>query len=200
MKVMREAIEKMITDNIRSNALLFNHITNIQDFVYEIINCYKEDNKVMICGNGGSAADSQHIAGELVCAFKIKGRKPLEAIALTTDTSVLTAWSNDYSDGFDTVFARQVEAHGKKGDVLLGLSTSGNSKNVINAFQKGREIGTKNLSLTGKGGRLKEYSDLNLSVNSEDTPRIQEAHMLVYHIICELVEKEIFGGISSQSS
>jgi len=147
--------------------------------------------KALIFGNGGSAADAQHIAGELVGRFK-KERKGLPAIALTTDTSILTAWSNDYS--FEDVFARQVEALAKPGDFLWGISTSGNSQNVINAFDVGRRIGAYNFSMTGEGGGLlKERSDLNFSVLSNDTPRIQEAHMLAYHLICGLVEDKIFG-------
>ncbi|NCO04695.1 MAG: D-sedoheptulose 7-phosphate isomerase [Candidatus Magasanikbacteria bacterium] len=156
--------------------------------IYETFNL---GNKLLIFGNGGSAADAQHIAGELVGRFK-RERKGLPAMALTTDTSIITAWSNDYA--FDSVFSRQVEAFAKPGDFLWGISTSGNSPNVLYAFDKGRGIGTFNFSMTGgNGGQLKKKSDLNLNISSDDTPRIQEAHMLAYHLICGLVEDKMFG-------
>jgi len=180
-------IEKIIKENISCKNEFLSQIGNIKKVSEKIIECFKKGNKVLIFGNGGSAADAQHIAGELVGRFKLE-RKALPAIALTTDTSILTAWSNDYD--FSSVFERQVEALAKKGDVLIGLSTSGNSKNVVKALEKGKEIGTINISLTGgDGGKIKQAGDININVNSKITPRIQECHMLAYHIICELVEK-----------
>jgi len=185
-------IAECIKESARLKYALSGRIKEIEKIADEIVKCYKERNgRVLICGNGGSAADSQHIAGELVGRFKLE-RPALDARALTTDTSILTAWSNDYD--FETVFARQVEACARKLDILLGISTSGNSKDVVKAFEKGREIGTYNIALTGEGGgKLKELSDICFDVYSKDTPRIQESHMLIYHIVCDLVEKKMFG-------
>ena len=149
----------------------------------------RKGGKVLICGNGGSAADSQHIAAELVGRFKLE-RRALAALALTTDTSILTCLANDYS--FDKVFERQVEAHGRKGDVLIGLSTSGASQNVLKAFKKAREMGLLTVGfLGGDGGVIKTECDLALVIGSSDTPRVQEMHILAAHIICGLVEESI---------
>jgi D-sedoheptulose 7-phosphate isomerase len=154
-----------------------------------IIECFRRGGKVLICGNGGSAADAQHIAGELVGRFKLE-RKALAAIALTTDSSVLTSIGNDYDYG--KIFERQIEALGRKGDLLIGISTSGKSENVVRAIRKAKEIGIKTVSLVGKAeSDLKTLSDISISVSSENTPRIQECHLLGYHVICELVEKEM---------
>ena len=145
---------------------------------------------VYVCGNGGSAADAQHIAAEFVGRFKLE-RPALPAIALTANTSVLTAWSNDYS--FETVFSRQVEALGLKGDIAWGISTSGNSPNVVAALKKARELGMRTLGLSGNGGgRMSPLCDINLTISSKDTPRIQEAHLAGYHIICKLVEDTLY--------
>lgn len=184
-----EKIKKLMLESIECKKIFLDEYKNIDKAANALVNCFKRGNKVLICGNGGSAADAQHIAAELVGRYNLE-RSGLPAIALTTDSSILTAWSNDYN--FESVFARQVEALAKKGDVLIGISTSGNSKNVINALRKGREIGTINISLTGKdGGKIKPLSDININVHSSSTPRIQECHMLAYHIICEIVEEEI---------
>lgn len=146
--------------------------------------------KVLLCGNGGSASDAQHIAAELSGRFYYD-RPPLYAEALHVNTSYLTAVANDYH--FDKVYSRMVEAAGKPGDVLIGLSTSGNSANVVNALESGRLAGMKIISLTGEsGGKMKFISDVLLNVPSTCTPRIQEIHILVGHIICELIEKNIF--------
>lgn len=154
------------------------------------IKAYKRGNKVLFCGNGGSAADCQHLAAELVGRFK-KERKGLPAIALTTDTSILTALANDY--GYNLVFTRQVEALGIKGDVLYGLSTSGNSTNIIRAceFAKGMDIYTIGF-LGGDGGKLKEIVDLPIVVPTRSSDRIQEVHITIGHIICGLIEQELF--------
>ena len=156
-----------------------------------IINCLNSGGKVMICGNGGSAADSQHIAAELVGRFK-RERRALASIALSTDSSILTSLANDYS--FDRVFSRQVEALGSTGDLLILISTSGNSANLIEAARaaKDGEIGT--MALLGRdGGRLAAEVDFSIIVPSSDTARIQEGHMRIYHIICDLVEEEMAG-------
>jgi len=156
-----------------------------------IYNALKNGNKILICGNGGSAADSQHFAAEIVGRFKLE-RNGLPAIALTTDTSILTAIGNDY--GFDKIFERQVEALGKEGDVLVGISTSGNSENVIKAVNKAKEMGIYTIGLLGKGGgKLKDIVDLALIAPSNNTARIQECHLTIYHVICEEVEKRLFG-------
>jgi D-sedoheptulose 7-phosphate isomerase len=151
-------------------------------------NALKNGNKIMLCGNGGSAADSQHIAAELSGRFK-KERIPLAGIALTTDTSALTAIGNDY--GYEFVFSRQVQALGKKGDVLIAISTSGNSTNVIKAIDSAKKLGIKVITLTGKdGGKMKEMGDVNIVIPSNDTPRIQEMHIMVGHMICALIDEE----------
>lgn len=146
--------------------------------------------KILFCGNGGSAADAQHLAAELSGRFYYD-RPALAAEALTVNTSFLTAVANDYS--FDDVFARMVDSLGQEGDILIGLSTSGNSENVVRAFQKANDKGIITIALTGEnGGKLAREADLVIKVPSADTPRIQESHILIGHIICELVEKTIF--------
>jgi D-sedoheptulose 7-phosphate isomerase len=149
-------------------------------------------NKLLVCGNGGSAADAMHICGELVGRF-FKERRALPAIALNTDPAILTAWSNDYS--YDTVFSRQVEALALAGDVVWGISTSGNSKNVVAALKTARERGASTIALTGQGGgAMAAHADVLLAVPLTTTPRIQEVHSVTYHIICEAVEAELFKG------
>jgi len=154
----------------------------------KVCDSYENDGKLLLCGNGGSAADSQHIAAEMVCKFKLE-RKPYQAMALTTDSSVLTAIANDY--GYEHVFERQVEAHGRRGDVLLGLSTSGNSENVIRALEKAGEIGMYRVAFTGKNRDcgVSKVADTVLYVESDSTARIQEGHITAGHIICDIVEQ-----------
>lgn len=152
-----------------------------------LISCLKSGNKILLCGNGGSAADCQHFAAELTGRFQ-KERKGLPAIALTVDTSALTAISNDYT--FAEVFARQVEALGKQGDVLVSFSTSGNSENVIRAMAKAASLGMKNLAITGRGGKMASMADICLSADETITARIQEVHSLAVHILCEMIEEE----------
>lgn len=155
-----------------------------------IIASLNDGGKVLICGNGGSAADAQHFAGEMVGSFLIKNRPGLAAIALNTDTSVLTCLGNDRS--YDEIFAQQVGAIGHAGDVLIGISTSGNSKNVVRAFEVGREMGMELVALVGEGGKLPEMANISLKVPSYSTPRIQEVHALLIHMICGYVEAEMF--------
>jgi D-sedoheptulose 7-phosphate isomerase len=146
----------------------------------------KRRSAVLICGNGGSAADAMHITGELVGRF-LKERRPFKAVCLSADPTVLTAWSNDYS--FASVFARQVEAYAEPGGVLIGLSTSGNSANVIEAFTAARKLGLKTIAFTGQGGgKLAPLADVLLDVPSASTPLIQQAHICLYHYLCEKVE------------
>lgn len=154
------------------------------------IEAYKNGNKVMFAGNGGSAADAQHFAGELVSRFYFD-RPGLPSIALTTDTSILTAIGNDY--GFDRLFARQVEAQGKEGDVFVGISTSGNSANIVEAMKVCRKMGITTIGLTGlKPCRMDEFSDIIIKVPSTETPRIQECQTLIGHILCCIIEEGIF--------
>jgi len=152
---------------------------------------YKRGNKTLIAGNGGSAADAQHIAGEFVSKFYFD-RPGLASIALTTDTSIITAIGNDY--GYEKLFSRQVQANGVEGDVFIGISTSGNSKNIIEALKECKDKGIITVGLTGEsGGAMKELCDYCICVPSNETPRIQESHILIGHIICAVVEEEIFG-------
>jgi len=150
---------------------------------------FKEGGKVLLFGNGGSAADAQHIAAEFVNRFAIE-RPPLPAIALTTDSSILTSVSNDYA--FDEVFAKQVKALGKKGDVAIGISTSGTSVNVLKALRAAKKIGMTTIALCGEGGKMGPLADVLLAVPSKSTPRIQEAHIAVGHILCELTDTLLF--------
>lgn len=152
--------------------------------------CVRRGNKVLLAGNGGSAADAQHIAGEFVSRFMFD-RPGLSAIALTTDTSIITAIGNDY--GYEKLFARQVQAHGVKGDVFIGYSTSGKSPNVLLAFQEARERGLVTIGLTGnRGGPMRELCDHLLEVPSASTPKIQEGHLVLGHILCGIVEEQMF--------
>lgn len=185
-KRMQEAIENF-------NKLLQNKesIDTIFRAAELVVSAIKSGKKIMICGNGGSAADAQHIAGEFLCRF-YKDRNPMPAIALSTDTSVLTSISNDYS--YDEVFSRQVRGLGKNGDLLLGISTSGSSKNVFQAFNVAHTLGIKTILLTGEVEKeIASISDIVITTPSTDTPRIQEMHLLIEHIICEIVEKEVSG-------
>lgn len=159
----------------------------IVEAVQMMLAVFRSGGKILFCGNGGSAADSQHIAAEFIGRFQ-KERRSLPAIALTTDSSILTALGNDY--GYDVVFARQVEGLGRPGDLLVGISTSGNSRNVIEAVKKAQTMGIKTISLTGgTGGELAQLTDINLNVPSKVTARIQESHLCMEHVICDLVEE-----------
>ena len=152
---------------------------------------FRAGGKLLLCGNGGSAADCQHLAAELVSIMEKEFQRPaIPAIALTTDTSFLTAFSNDF--GYERVFERQVQAHGKPGDVLIGISTSGNSPNVLCAVEAAQGLGMKTIGLTGNGGRLASVADLAISIPSSDTQQIQETHLAVEHILCDLVECHLF--------
>lgn len=152
-----------------------------------LTNALKNSHKILICGNGGSAADAQHFAAELTGRYKVE-RAGLAGIALSVDTSALTAIGNDY--GFEHIFSRQVQALAHKGDVLFGISTSGNSQNVLNAAQVAKDMGCLIIGLSGRdGGKLSKVCDINLIMPSDDTPRIQEMHILVIHILCDIIEK-----------
>jgi D-sedoheptulose 7-phosphate isomerase len=184
-------LRAQIQDNIDTSRSLFeNDLKDVYRCCEIISAAFKKGNKLLICGNGGSAADAQHVAAEFVNRFKMN-RQPLPAIALTTDSSILTSVGND-SD-FKLVFSKQVEALGEKGDVLLALTTSGNSDNIIEAVKTAKKKGLYCAAITGDGsGKLKKIADLCACVPSHDTPRIQEASLLIEHLICDLVEKMIF--------
>jgi len=173
---------KIILDSKKLEKSLF-------DSILTITKSLKNKKKIIIFGNGGSAADAQHMSGELVGRY-LKERKSFSAIALTTDSSILTALGNDY--GFENIFSRQCEGLVRNGDVVFAISTSGNSKNVLKGMTKSKNLGAKIISLTGNNtSKMKKYSDVVISVPSENTPRIQEAHRTIIHIICEQVEKNL---------
>ena len=187
---MKESIEQIFKESIRvKEETLKKNMNQLVQSSQWIIQAFKAGNKLFLCGNGGSAADSQHIAAEFVGRFQ-KERKAWPAIALTTDSSALTALGNDYS--FDIVFSRQLEALGKHGDILIGISTSGNSKNVIEAVKKAKLMGIKTIAVTGgSGGQLASLCDLAIIAASSKTARIQESHLCIFHAICELVENHL---------
>ncbi|MHB1757379.1 MAG: D-sedoheptulose 7-phosphate isomerase [Leptospirillum sp.] len=171
-------------------AFMKDSLPQLAKVVDMIVSCYRQGGKVLLFGNGGSSSDACHIAGELVSRF-YKDRKGLPAIALGTNMATLTSISNDYA--YEDIFSREVEAHGQKGDIAIGISTSGNSKNVLKAMEKARQMGLKTIALTGgTGGKLKENADLSIVVPSKMTPRIQETHITLGHAVCELVEEELF--------
>ena len=186
---IRSIIEKSI--EVKQNILLNEQlILEIEKVIDVIVNCYKSGGKVYFCGNGGSAADAQHIAAELSGRFYYD-RDPLYAEALHVNTSYLTAVANDYS--YDDIYSRLIKAKGWKGDVLIGLSTSGNSENIVRAFIQAKQQGVVTIGFTGNaGGKMKEISDFLLNVPSTDTPRIQESHIMLGHIVCEYVESVLF--------
>ncbi|CAN7742672.1 D-sedoheptulose 7-phosphate isomerase [Paenibacillus sp. LjRoot153] len=163
----------------------------IEQAARKMIEVYRKGNKIMLGGNGGSAADAQHIAGEFVSRFYFD-RPGLPCIALTTDTSILTAIGNDY--GYEQLFARQIQANGQSGDLFIGISTSGNSPNVIRGLEMCRAMGITTIGLTGEsGGSMAALCDICIRIPSQETPRIQEAHIMIGHILCAIVEESIFG-------
>ncbi len=186
---MEEKIKKILRESIKSQeGLLKTEVATIARMARLIANAIKSGNKLILFGNGGSAADSQHIAAEFIGRFK-RERPPMPAIALTTNTSTLTALSNDY--GYEVSFKRQLEGLSRRGDVVLGISTSGNAANVYEALMSAKERGLKIITMTGKdGGKISGLADIALKAPSNDTPRIQESHITAGHIICELVEDE----------
>jgi len=186
IKRIQESID--LKTKILSSQVLIERIQEAADL---IVDAYRSGNKTLFCGNGGSAADAQHLAAELSGKFYLD-RAPIHADVCHGNSSFLTAVSNDY--GFDTAYARYIQAVGKTGDVLVAISTSGNSENIIQAIHEARKIGFKCICLTGtSGGRMSELADVLINVPSTDTPRIQEVQILFGHIICELVETELFG-------
>ena len=190
---MNKLIIKEIKDSVslKSEILASDSLVHLIELSAKLcISALQAGNKIILLGNGGSAADSQHIAAELVGRYLVD-RPSLPALALTTDTSALTAIGNDY--GFEDVFVRQIQGLGNTGDVLIAISTSGNSENVVKAAKEAQKMKIGVISLTGSdGGRLKNYSDIKIAIPSQSTPRIQETHILVGHIICYLIEKNTF--------
>jgi D-sedoheptulose 7-phosphate isomerase len=190
---MKSRIEKCMKSAVENYTSVFQNDSlkaNIQQIVAKSVIAFQSDKKMLFCGNGGSASDAQHIAAELSGRF-YTDRPPLYAEALHVNSSFMTAVANDY--GYEATYARMVEAAGKEGDVLIGISTSGNSPNVVRAIKKAKEIGMFTVGFTGEnGGKMKGICDVMICIPSEDTPRIQEAHILIGHIICQLIEEEMF--------
>ena len=193
---MENKIKAQIASSIATKEALLNdeaQINIIKQAAQLVVDAYKAGNKTLLAGNGGSAADAQHIAGEFVSRFYFD-RPGLSSIALTTDTSVITAIGNDY--GYEKLFSRQVQAIGSAGDVFIGISTSGNSPNIIAALLECKTKGIKTIGFTGSaGGKMDDLCDICIKVPSTETPRIQEVHILIGHIICYIVEEEIFGSL-----
>lgn len=186
---MKRLKEQLIETYNNLNILLHDEETEnkVTTATKLIVDTLKEGHPFLICGNGGSASDSMHIAGELVGRF-LKERKALNVICLSSNPAVITAWANDYS--YEDIFARQVEAYGKSGGILFGISTSGNSKNVIRAIEMAKSLNVKTIGLTGKGGgKMAGLCDILLEVPSNHTPRVQEMHIMLYHYICERIEE-----------
>ena len=186
--IMKEIIKKSFFESAKIIKKSSQLSSKIEEATIAICECLRNGNRIYLFGNGGSAADAQHIAAELVGRYKMK-RKSIPAISFTTDTSILTSMSNDYS--FNKTFSRQCEGLVNQGDIVIAISTSGNSMNVVNGVISARKKGAKIIGLLGKkGGNLKKMVDIPLIVDSCSTPRIQEVHRVIYHTICELVEKE----------
>jgi len=185
-----DIISDILDDSVRvKQTAIRQNAGKIAECAEKIAEAIRLGNKLMIFGNGGSAADAQHLAAEFVNRFRIE-RPPLAAIALSTDTSVITSIGNDYR--FDDIFSKQIRALGKHGDIALGISTSGNSKNVLEAMRAARDIGMFTVGFTGKGGGIVPWSDLAFTVESDVTARIQETHITIGHILCELTDRILF--------
>jgi D-sedoheptulose 7-phosphate isomerase len=191
--IFKMEIEKIIKESISVKQKMLENaelIKTIDDIVKAGVKTFKNKGKMLFCGNGGSAADAQHLAAEFTGRFYLD-REPLFAEALHVNSSYITAVANDY--GFDAVYSRLVKAFGNKGDILFALSTSGNSNNIIEALISAKEIGMTTIGFTGEtGGKMKKYCDLIINIPSKNTPRIQESHIMAGHIICELIEKKLF--------
>lgn len=189
---MNSRIKEIVSQSIKVKQEILNDVELLettQQVADVCIHALKQGNKILFCGNGGSASDAQHLAAELSGRFYLD-REPYFAEALHVNTSYLTAVANDYS--FEEVYRRIVKSKGRKGDVLISLSTSGNSKNIILAMEAAQELEMVNVAMSGQtGGKMKKFTDYLLNVPSTDTPRIQEAHILIGHIVCELIEKEM---------
>ena len=190
---MKNRISKCIQSSLENFNNLLNDqqlLQTIEQIVGACISAFEQDKKILLCGNGGSASDAQHIAAELSGRF-YKDRKPLFAEALHVNSSYMTAVANDY--GYEQTYTRMLQAAGRKGDVLIAISTSGNSSNVVKAIEKANNVGLTSIGFTGQdGGEMNAICDFMIKIPSDDTPRIQEAHILIGHIICQLIEEELF--------
>jgi D-sedoheptulose 7-phosphate isomerase len=187
---LKDAIARMLKEGAELRLQMIDSMSaDIAEAAKAIADAFKAGRKILLFGNGGSAADAQHIAAEFMNRFLIE-RPPLPAIALTTDTSILTSISNDYA--FDDVFSKQIKALGRKGDIALGITTSGSSANVLKALRVAKKMGMIAIALTGDGGKAASLADIALSVPSRSTPRIQEAHIAVGHMLCELTDTILF--------
>jgi len=190
---MREYIKDQIKKSFETKQAIYNNeilLNGIEEVAQKCIALYRNGKKTILAGNGGSAADAQHIAAELVGRYGFD-RPSIPSLSLTTDTSNLTAIGNDY--GYDKVFSRQLEGMGQSGDLFIGISTSGNSLNIINAFKSAKKKNILTVALTGRdGGEMAKIADISLIVPSDSTPRIQESHILIGHILCDIIEQEIF--------
>jgi D-sedoheptulose 7-phosphate isomerase len=187
---MKEKIKNLVEEHFGLKTIALENMPQIERAANLLLECLRKNGKVLVCGNGGSAADSQHFAAELVGRFQ-KERKGLACVALTTDSSIMTSVSNDY--GFERVFERQVEALSNPGDVVIGITTSGNSKNILRAIEKAKQLKGKTILLNGRdGGFLKGKADVEILVPAQNTARIQEMHILILHVLCDLVEGSLF--------
>ena len=189
--MMKENIQNQILESAKiKNKMVQNGIESIEKAAQLLIESIKAGGKILFCGNGGSAADAQHLATELMGGMSDHDRMPIPSIALTTDSSFITAWSNDTD--FDSIFSRQVQGLGAEGDVLIGISTSGNTENVINALKQAKYKNLKTIAFTGKtGGNLDGIADITIKVPSDNTQRIQESHIMIGQILCSLIELSI---------
>ncbi len=187
---MKEIILSTLSESIQTKeTFIQRHLDRIIEAAEMLATAIVSGHKILLFGNGGSAADAQHLAAEFVNRFQIE-RRPLAALALTTDTSIITSIANDYR--FEEIFEKQILALGKKGDIAVGISTSGNSANVIRGVAAAKEAGLLTIGLTGPGGRLAEMADLNFAVDSQITARIQESHILLGHLLCDLTDRILF--------
>lgn len=183
------SFEATIREHLAAATAMLTHLSTLEIIAEKLIGCLRNAGTIYLCGNGGSAADCQHVAGEFVGRF-LRERRPWPAVALTTDTSILTAVGNDY--GFEQVFARQVRALTKSGDIVVGISTSGQSPNVLSAIEAAKTIGAATIAFTGaSGGPLAELTDVAFRAPSGHTPRIQEMHLLAWHLLCDRVEEAL---------
>ena|SRR3989344_2086986 len=191
MVKMKKTITSMIEESIETKKKSMKLTPQIEEAANLVINALKNKRKILLAGNGGSASQASHIAAEFTGRYKIE-RKGMPAISLSSDMSAITAIGNDY--GFDAIFERQLEALGNEGDVLILLSTSGNSSNIIKAAEKAKKMGINTIAVLGKdGGKMKNRSDVEIIIPSDNIPRIQEAHIMIMHIICEIADEKLFG-------
>jgi D-sedoheptulose 7-phosphate isomerase len=191
---VRSYVRDGIKESIKAKELMLDDnaiLDSLEEISNQCVLCFQRGNKILLAGNGGSAADAQHIAAEFVSRFDFD-RPGLSAIALTVDTSILTAIGNDY--GFEKIFSRQLESYAKNGDIFIAISTSGSSKNIINALKACQDLGVITIGLCGNKGGMLEYCDYGIAIPSQSTPRIQECHILVGHLLCGSVEKSLFQG------